>query len=192
VQYRSYDINECVYFRRTKEAFGGLSNMAPGFPLEINGVRIRTSEALYQACKFPHLPKVQEQIISEKSPMAAKMITQEGELRTQWRADWFRANVSIMRWCLRVKLAQNWKSFGDLLLSTGDKPIVEYSTKDTFWGAKMVNDTLVGSNVLGRLLMELREGFKMEIRSPGCVLSMELPNVSDFLLYGSPIREVRK
>jgi type I restriction enzyme S subunit len=192
VQYRSYDINECVYFRRTKEAFGGLSNMAAGFPLEVNDVRIRTSEALYQACKFPHLPKVQEQIISEKSPMAAKRITQEGELRTQWRADWFRVNVSIMRWCLRVKLAQNWKSFGDLLLSTGDKPIVEYSTKDTFWGAKMVNDTLVGANVLGRLLMELREGFKTEIRSPGCVLSMDLPNASNFLLYGSPIREVYK
>ena len=64
----------------------------------------------------------------------------------------------VMRWCLRVKLAQIWDEFSRLLLATGDRPIVEESRKDEFWGAKVVNtDTLVGVNALGRLLMELRE-----------------------------------
>ena len=53
-----------------------------------------------------------------------------------------------MRWCLRVKLAENWRSFGDLLLATGDRPIVEESKKDTFWGARPREDgALVGQNV---------------------------------------------
>ena len=66
-----------------------------------------------------------------------------------------------MRWCLRVKLAQNWSAFTKLLLSTGAKAIVEESRKDDFWGAKAIDkSTLVGMNVLGRLLMELREEIK--------------------------------
>ena len=57
-QVRTYDPAASVVFLKTNERFGGLSNMAPGFPLRVNGVRIRTSEALYQACRFPHLPDV--------------------------------------------------------------------------------------------------------------------------------------
>ena len=53
---RTYEPEECVVFRKTAEAFGGLSNMAAGFPLKVNGVSVRTSEALYQACRFPHRP----------------------------------------------------------------------------------------------------------------------------------------
>jgi type I restriction enzyme S subunit len=49
-QVRSYRVADCVVFRKTNTRFGGLSNMAPGFPLEVNGIRILTSEALYQAC----------------------------------------------------------------------------------------------------------------------------------------------
>jgi len=69
-----------------------------------------------------------------------------------------------MRWCIRVKLVQNWRRFSSLLLATGNRPIVEKSWKDSFWGAKPLEDgRLVGRNVLGRLLMELRE----ELRQPG-------------------------
>ena len=72
-QTRTYDRPESVVFLKTKDAFGGLSNMASGFPLSVNGIHIRTCEALYQACRFPHLPEVQELIIAQKSPMTAKM-----------------------------------------------------------------------------------------------------------------------
>ncbi len=46
---RVYNRSECVCFLKTKEEFGGLSNMAGGFVLEINRVKILTAEALYQA-----------------------------------------------------------------------------------------------------------------------------------------------
>ena len=93
-----------------------------------------------------------------------------------------------MRWCLRVKLAQNWDSFGRLLLSTGDSPIVEDSRKDAFWGAKRADEGLIGTNALGRLLMELRE----ELKEPDQdrLKVVEPPPIPNFLLYGQPIAQV--
>lgn len=64
-----------MFFRKTKEEYGGLSNMAAGFPIELNGVRILSSEALYQAMRFPNHPDYQKEIIQQRSPMTAKMIS---------------------------------------------------------------------------------------------------------------------
>ena len=182
---REYDRAYSAVFLKTKERYGALSNMAGGFPLRVNGVDIRTSEALYQACRFPHLPKIQDKIIAERSPMTAKMKSKPH--RQNSRSDWDAVRVKIMRWCLQVKLAQNWNGFSDALLETGDLPIVEHSRRDDFWGAKPVDDTtLVGVNALGRLLMELREKIKNE---PTDVLQHVEPLlISDFLLCGKQNR----
>lgn len=186
-QIRTYVRSECVIFRRTKEKYGGLSNMAAGFPLEVNGIHILTSEALYQACRFPHLPKVQRLIIEQISPMTAKMRSKP--YRGDSRPDWFQVRVKVMRWCLRVKLAQNLSKFGELLLATGDCPIVEESHKDDFWGAKPVGaGALVGTNALGRLLMELRESLKTSDHE--CLTCVEPLQIPDFLLNGKPISVV--
>ena len=85
-QVRHYDPRTSVVFLKTNERFGGLSNMAPGFPLTVNGIQIRTSEALYQACRFPHLPDLQRLIVGETSPMTAKMRSKP--FRDQSRPDW--------------------------------------------------------------------------------------------------------
>lgn len=186
-QIRVYERAESVVFFKTREAFGGLSNMAAGFPLVVNGVPIRTSEALYQACRFPDLPDIQAKIIEQASPMSAKMVGKP--FRHQTRPDWEAVRMNIMRWCLRVKLAQNWQTFGDLLLETGSRPIVEQSRKDEYWGAKPTEDgTLVGMNVLGRLLMELREQLKGEDRER--LKRVEPLRIPHFWLYGEPIRVV--
>lgn len=186
-QLRTYDPASCVVFRKTNERFGGLSNMAAGFPLRVNGVSIRTSEALYQACRFPHMPEVQRLIIGENSPMTAKM--RGKPYRDQSRSDWESIRTKIMRWCLRVKLAQNLRSFGDLLLETGDKPIVEYSSKDDFWGARPQEDgSLQGMNILGRLLMELREQIRSGV--PKDLRAVEPLPLENFLLYGEPIEAI--
>lgn len=184
-QIRTYHRKESVVFLKTNEPFGGLSNMAGGYPIHVNGVRILTSEALYQVCRFPHLPKVQELIISQISPMTAKMRSRP--YRKDSRADWDQVRVRIMRWCLRMKLANNWNTFSELLLRTGERPIVEESRKDDFWGAKVIDDgdALVGMNVLGRLLMELRE----QVKQQGCDAALDVasPAISQFLLFGRPI-----
>jgi predicted NAD-dependent protein-ADP-ribosyltransferase YbiA (DUF1768 family) len=86
-----YKRAESAVFSKTKEAFGGLSNMAAGFPIRVNGVRILTSEALYQASRFPHLPDVQRLIIEQLSPMTTKMKSKP--YRKDSRPDWDRVRI---------------------------------------------------------------------------------------------------
>lgn len=184
-----YAENSCI-FRKTKEQYGSLSNMASGFPLKVNGIFILTSEALYQACRFPHLIDVQEKIILEKSPMSAKMVGKP--FRKETRPDWDNVRIKIMRWCLRVKLAQNYIEFGKELESTFNKPIVEDSSKDAFWGAirdKENRDILKGVNALGRLLMELRQ-FYNEKRYSYDMFVVEPLDIPDFNLYGNKIQTI--
>ena len=184
---RTYQSSNSAVFLKTKEKFGGLSNMAGGYPLAVNGVKIRTSEALYQACRFPHVPELQREIIAQRSPMTAKMKSKPH--RPNSRPDWEQVKVKVMRWCLEVKLAQNWDSFSDLLLSTGDRHIVEHSRRDDFWGAKPVDDyTLSGVNALGRLLMELRE--KVKEHPQESLLLVQPLSITEFLLYGEGISEI--
>lgn len=185
---REYLRSESVVVHKTKESFGGLSNMAAGFPLRINGFRVPTSEALYQACRFPDLPDVQREIIAQHSPMTAKMKGKPHRKAT--RTDWDNVRHNIMRWCLRVKLAQHYKEFGRLLLATKEKPIVEQSRRDEYWGAVLMQDgeTLVGENVLGRLLMELREALRHDADER---LQFVPPlKISNFKLYGRQIEAI--
>ncbi|WP_243694057.1 NADAR family protein [Stenotrophomonas sp. ATCM1_4] len=185
-QIRTYSRAESVVFFRTKEAFGGLSNMASGYPLNINGIEVPSSEGLYQACRFTHLPAVQEEIIRQSSPMNAKAVS--SEWRSKTRADWLAIRVTAMRWCLRVKALQNKDTFLQLLLSTGSRPIVELSRRDDFWGALEVTPgTLTGRNVLGRLLMELRAEYDADSDSLNDVAP---PNIKDFALFGQPVETV--
>ena len=186
---RTYVRGEAVVVYKTKEDFGGLSNMASGYPLHINGVRILTTEALYQACRFPHMPEVQREIIGQHSPMTAKIKSKQH--RKNSRPDWDNVRYKVMRWCLRVKLAQNYEEFGRLLLATRDRPIVEQSRKDDYWGAKLADeagDTLIGQNVLGRLLMELRE--KLKDDAEGALKTVLPLGIPDFLLLGKPVETV--
>lgn len=161
--------------------------MAPGFLLLVNDVKAPTSEALYQACRFPHLPDAQRRIIGARSPMTAKRLA--GALREESRPDWVAARAAVMRWCLRVKLARHWRTFGGLLQETGDRPIVELSRRDGFWGAKPRGDgKLAGRNVLGRLLMELRVALKAN--AGGELKTVHPLSIPDFLLLGKPIKTV--
>lgn len=187
---REYNASECCVFRKTKEPYGGLSNMASGFPLRVNGVKILTSEALYQACRFPHRPDIQKEILEKKSPMSAKIISKKYKKYT--RSDWDNVRIKIMRWCLRVKLAQNFFKFGKLLESTFDKPIVEDSSRDDFWGAirnKDDKNILKGINALGRLLMELREIYNKE-RYDYEMFVIQPLNIPDFKLLGEDIETI--
>lgn len=181
---RSYDPAHACIFRRTKAKFGGLSNMAAGFPLVTGTVPVRTAEALYQACRYPHLPDLQAKILAEASPMSAKMVSKKRYDHS--RPDWDRVKVRVMRWCLEVKLAQHFATFGRLLETTGDVDIVEESARDRFWGAVREPDgQLRGVNALGRLLMALRDRYALGERYR--LLYVEPPRIARFHLLTQPI-----
>ena len=185
----SYPLADVVAFRRSEARWGGFSNMSRDYPLLVNGVTFQTLEALFQVMKFPHLPEVQHQIIAEKNLMKVAWIGR-GRANTP-RADWKAVRVDVMRWAVRVKLAQHWEAFGMLLLETGERPIVENSARDDFWGAIPDADGahLVGENHLGRLLMELRDELR---NSPDMLVAVPPPPIPDFLLLGQPVDAVQR
>lgn len=185
---RIYSKDDSCIFKKNNEEYGGLSNMATGFPLQINGVSIKTTEALYQACRFPHLPEIQQKIIEQKSPMSVKMISNAN--RKKSREDWDGIRLKVMKWCIQVKLAQNFTSFGAVLHETGLKNIVENSSKDNFWGAVPNDNSTIytGKNALGRLLMDLRQTFYS--KDSYSMLYVEPLIIEDFLLYGDKIKTV--
>ena len=61
-----------LFSSKLKKNMVALSNMAGGFPLVVNDIRIRTSEALYQACRFPHMPDVQQLDYRAEKPNDSK------------------------------------------------------------------------------------------------------------------------
>ncbi|HJT77422.1 MAG TPA: NADAR family protein [Gemmataceae bacterium] len=183
-------LDGCVVFYKVKEEWGGLSNMSNEYPQVVGGVRVGSSEALYQAMRFPHRPDWQKEILDAPHAMQAKMkAKKEGRRKTGSRPDWEQVQEEVMRWVLRVKLACYPKSFGGLLRATQGQPVVERSRKDRYWGAVLEADgVLRGENRLGCLLMELRD--EVAVRGQAELMRAEPPAVPNFRLLGEPIRVV--
>lgn len=185
---RTYNKKEVITFSKITGEFGGLSNMASGYSLFVNEINIANTEILYQVCRFPLFPKIQKEIISQSNPMEAKKISRKYIQYS--RQDWDLVKFDVMRWCLQIKLLQNFEKFSKLLIKTDDTPIVEFSMKDSVWGATPISkDLLKGKNALGRLLMEIREiyvknSIEMEFINP--------LNIPAFLLFDLPINRVHK
>ena len=140
-------------FRTPKDPFGALSNFARAYPFEIEGVPIPSSEALYQAMRFTEHPDIQNEILTQATPAAAKACAWANQ-DAFGRVDWPDVRVESMRWCLRVKLLAHREALDEVLVATGDLDIVEESGHDQFWGAIGDGNRLIGINWLGRLWME--------------------------------------
>ena len=176
----TYVRNECVVFRKVADKFGGLHNMAGGYPILLGNCKVASSEALYQAAKFPHDPPTQELIFSQKSPMWAKRCIADTVAAP--REDWEEVKLRVMWWCLCAKLFCN-QQFGELLLRTQDNAIVEDSWKDPYWGAiPSTGGSLVGHNHLGRLLVRLRRS--LVENAPQCLQELAPPAISNFTFSG--------
>ena len=70
--------------------------------------------------------------------------------------DWNRMRIDAMRWVLLRKRETNRDEIDRVLAAIGERPIVEVSTRDAYWGARSAGDRYEGRNALGRLWMELR------------------------------------
>lgn len=181
-----YNKHNIVSFGKTDGRFGGLSNMAPDYALFVNEICIPNTEALYQACKFSLYPEIQRLILEEGNPMKAKIISRQHQSFV--RQDWDTIKFKVMEWCLCIKLLQYWDKFGSLLRDSGTATIVEYSAKDNIWGATPTdNDTLEGENILGRLLMKIRDEYIIPNKKPS---RMSPPNITGFMIYGNLIGDV--
>ena len=153
---RIYARDQVCPFRFTRQRWGALSNFYPlAVPIAAGPWSFQFSESLYQAAKFAARPDVQQRIAAAPTAREAAAIGRTPGLGID--PDWNAQRVDVMRWVLRLKREANADQIDAVLAATGDRPIVEVSTRDPWWGARPVAGRYEGRNVLGRLWMELRQ-----------------------------------
>lgn len=161
-----------ILIRKVSEQYGWLGNMSP-YPIDYQGKRYRTTEALFQALRFDD-NKIIELIREQKSPMAAKMIAKKYRVHMIVEP-MTEIDLDNMKLVLRLKIEQHPK-LKAALIATGDQEIVEDCTKrprgsGLFWGAALKGDKWVGENWLGWLWMEIRDCLEVEKADPILTLS---------------------
>lgn len=145
---------ETIHFYLVDDPYGEFSNFAP-FPILLNGATWPTTEHFFQAQKFAGTPHAEE-IRTVESPMKAARMGRDR--KRPLRSDWEEVKDDIMRLALNAKFTQH-PSRATLLRSTGDALLVEHTTNDSYWGDGGDGS---GRNMLGKLLVELREKLKQD------------------------------
>lgn len=155
------DNDKQVFFY--EQDFYVLSNFS-AFNLRWHGHRFATSEHAYHWCKFSSLIRsesggyVRDQILDADSAHEAFKVAESN--RDRRRIDWDDVKVDTMRAILRAKASQH-EYVRRKLLATGDRDLIENSWRDDFWGW---GEHRNGTNVLGKLWMEIREELRGAIQ----------------------------
>ena len=165
-KWETYPSNMCAIIHKTTEEWGILHNMATS-NIVIDGVTFKCSETLFQIMKFTDKEVVQDVYRRNNKKWA---IHWEKEYR---REDWPQMIIDALKFCLQMKYEQCAEFRKEIERSKG-LFIVEDETgrKSTTYGVKLNKEGLYeGSNLLGRLLMELRDTGKLEYNLPADALT---------------------
>lgn len=148
-------MNEIRFYRASERPYGALSNLYRR-DIVFEGEVFATSEHAYQAGKA-RKPAVRKWLMEAPSPALLAMAA-HGLYYWDVAPGWSTHKFERMRAVLRAKFTQHL-DLQELLISTGNARLVESATVDNevnrLWGE--VNGT--GRNMLGVLLMEIREEF---------------------------------
>lgn len=164
--WNDYPVDKCAPIRTNKEEWGILGNLY-STPLVVDGVEFASSEQLFQIMKFTDKDTLSA--IYKSRGLGPKRIAQGAEKIGLCRQEWGQIIVDCMKFCLQTKYIQ-CVDFKTTLHKTAGLFIVEDESKrkknpDT-WGVVREGDKYVGSNLLGRLLMELRDSGKLDYTLP--------------------------
>ena len=172
-----YPADQCACIRKTSEEWGILGNFYHA-PIVVEGVTIDCTERLFHLMKFRATADAKEGIKSEYTVKAGMNIKMHMKpiyrQHPEWiRDDWGEMVVDAMKFCLQTKYEQ-CEAFRKELERSKGLFIVEDETarnarkhKDAdSWGVNLVGNEYVGPNLLGRLLMELRDIGKLEYQLP--------------------------
>ncbi len=150
-----------ISFSSVNLPWGFLGNMSP-YPILYDGKEWRTSEALFQALRFND-EELRELIRDQKSPMAAKMIAKKHRDKMMV-IPMSHEDINLMRFVLKLKFDSH-PIIKDKLLNSGEYTIIEdignrRGERHLFWGMHKAGDTWIGTNTMGKLLMELRDIYR--------------------------------
>ena len=161
----AYPAEKCARIHKVDEEWGILCNFART-QIVAEGVTFKSAEQLFQCLKFNNTVAVRAVYASANPKMAAK----RKDFDRYRRVDWGQMILDAMKFCLQKKYEQN-EAFREKLERSQGLFIVEDQTTFTkknpdAWGVKPQGDNLVGPNLLGRFLMELRDNGKLEYIMP--------------------------
>lgn len=151
-----------VYFLR-----GVFSNFTPTPTMQYKGHSFQTTEQAFMWAKAQLFGDKDSSrlILAEKNPAKAKELGRgvKGFNPTHWDI-----NKEFLMYEVNLAKYSQFNDYKTVLLSTGEKQLVEVNGKDTIWGVGLyANDPRVldekqwrGQNLLGKVLMRVREELK--------------------------------
>ena len=149
---------EIRFYRSNERPYGVLSNLYR-CKVVFEGREYETAEHAYQAGKARD-NAVRDWILSAPSPSLVAMAA-HGLYTWDIAPNWSKTKFNRMRGVVRAKFTQN-PPLKQLLLSTGEARLIEAATVDNVvnrtWGE--VNGK--GKNMLGCILMEVRDELRLE------------------------------
>ena len=146
---------QSIKFYHQDKPYGFFSNFSK-HPVFLKGKQWPTSEHYFQAQKFEGTEH-EELVRLTATPM---LCAQMGRDRSRpLRQDWEAVKDEVMRTALRAKFTQH-PDLRDQLLATGDADLIEHTENDSYWGDGGDGS---GKNMLGRLLMEVRDELRQGV-----------------------------
>ena len=162
---KRYPAGETVAFAKVNEDWGVFSNFAKT-PMMVFGIEFDCVERLFHYIRL-NSESERADYLKVPSGMALKMKAKAFEKRGVERAGWRDIAVDVMRFCLNHKYQSSEEFRNELERSKGKNIVEDESNRrkePDSWGAvyDAVTDEYFGKNIMGRLLMELREKGKLE------------------------------
>ena len=172
---QQYPAAQCACIRKTVEEWGVLGNFYHA-PIVVGGVTIDCTERLFHLMKFraTAVEGIRSEYVVRRGMNIKHHMKHIYREHPEWlRDDWGAMVVDAMKFCLQTKYEQCEEFRNELERSKG-LFIVEDETKRNerkkkdadSWGVNLVGDYYVGPNLLGRLLMELRDTGKLDYTLP--------------------------
>lgn len=179
--FQTYPVADCVCIRKLADEWGVFSNFAAS-PLSVEGIPFGSAEELYQLMKFRDpeiIRRIRNGITAAGKRCHQVKKTAKSYEKQHRRPDWGSMFIDALKYALQCKYEQCELFRAELARSQGRFIVEDQSAfpkrQPDAWGVKPSDDGIIfqGPNVLGRLLMELRD--------VGC-LNYTLPtNALDFL-----------
>lgn len=164
-----YPADKCAPFCKVDGPWGIFSNFGRT-PLVVDGVSFDCSEKLFQVMKFADMAS--RKAVFKAKGQTMKMKAKHQEKVGTVRPDWGEIIVDAMKFCLMQKYTQSEAFRTELERSRGlfiveDQTTFPKKNPDT-WGVKQSGDgkEYIGPNLMGRLLMELRDNGKLDYVLP--------------------------
>lgn len=163
---------EPILFFGADESKGPHRNLSndSAHPIDMDGEKFPSVEHYFQAMKAKEFKddEIYNKIVKSKTPKAAKALGMK--VKNFVTEVWDDKRDEIMSKAIHAKFSQH-PELRKELLDTGDKVIGEANPRDTYWGIGTAMDSdkakkpskWRGQNKLGKMLMELRSRYKLEM-----------------------------